>query len=166
MLDLKAIVLSRCAVWLPGDSDTLPHDPCLGGGVRRLLWRTVVQPLCCQQDGSGPTGSGTQAGCLWLLSQGVLCSQRPGEMQRAVSSPRSHSHSLTSRPGAKKAPNASCSEPSFHQAHILWNGPWTQSQRCLLQECPPAHLTEAEVEAGEAWKLTKATGVQVQTHGS
>ena len=29
---------------------SLPHDPCLGGGVRRLLRRTVVQPLCCQKE--------------------------------------------------------------------------------------------------------------------
>ena len=99
MLDLKAIVLSRCAVSLPGDSDTLPHDPCLGGGVRRLLWRTVVQPLCCQQDGSGPTGSGTQAGCLWLLSQGVLSSrealEHPQESDRArLNSQQDHPHAV------------------------------------------------------------------------
>lgn len=50
-LDLKAIVLSSCAVQLPGDSDTLPHDPCLGGGVKTTAEDPVVQPLCCQQDG-------------------------------------------------------------------------------------------------------------------
>lgn len=52
MLDLKAIVLSRCTVQLPGDSDTLCLTiPAWEVGVGRLLRRTVVQPLCWQQDG-------------------------------------------------------------------------------------------------------------------
>lgn len=83
-----------------------------------------------------------------------------GSFQSQTTGPQSDE-----RAWGKEGPNASCSEPSFHQAHILWNGLWTQSQRCLLQECQPAHLPEEEVEAGEAWKLTKATGGQVQTGG-
>lgn len=89
-LDLKAIVLSSCAVQLPGDSDTLPHDPCLGGGVRRLLRRTVVQPLCSQQDGEAAQ-LGLEPSLAVFGSSAGVCSaaSRPWSTPRSQTEPGS-----------------------------------------------------------------------------